>query len=194
MANCGKQHASSAPRVSRWRGACRVAAAGGRGGRRAAGVFAARSRLSRSRVSLSVSRLDSGTVAIDSGTRHTRQSLASQATHRANFSFFRQYSRFRPECDLGVYTAPRSVLLPTTLITKVGIHHVHLGQRLRQLTASLRPHSRPPGAVTRLLSRVGPRLKHAVIPVTRAGVALHMADFKCAEVGARALTRLCVKS
>ena len=67
-----------------------------------------------------------------------------------------QYSRFRPECDLGVYTAPRSVLLPTTLITKVVIHHIHLGQRLRQLTASPRPHSRPPGAVTRPLSRVGP--------------------------------------
>ena len=71
---------------------------------------------------------------------------------------------------MGVYTAPRSVLLPTTLIIKVVIHHMHLVQRLRQLTTSLRPHSRPPGAVTRPLSRFGPRLKYAVIPVTRAGV------------------------
>ena len=78
---------------------------------------------------------------------------------------------------MGVYTAPRSVLLPTTLIIKVVIHHMHLVQRLRQLKASPRPHSRPPGAVTRPLSRVGLALKHAVIPVTRAGVALHMAGF-----------------
>ena len=85
VANCGKQHASSAPRVSRWRGACRVAAAGGRGGRRAAGVYAARSRLSRSRVSLSVSRLDSGTVARLGDSPH------SPGHARANFPFFRLY-------------------------------------------------------------------------------------------------------
>ena len=81
-----------------------------------------------------------------------------------------QYTKKKPEHDMGVYTAPRSVLLPTTLIIKVVIHHMHLVQRLRQLTTSLRPHSRPPGAVTRPLSRFGPRLKYAVIPVTRAGV------------------------